>query len=345
VTQAVVAALLISPARAETQCLRQPLALHFENASDNRSELSGVALAGGKLIAVSNEGLGDHERSFVAQVFEGNPETGYSHSHDEVIHEPDGDCKEADFEALAQDGETLFAIGSHSYDRKKQNENKPHEENFRRLTAAGISACKARDKLRKFRLTGGENVETLQKTSLRGMIDAHPVLQRFADIPDKENGVDIEGLAVFAGSLYVGFRGPVLRENYVPVLRLPTDLDQIAPTDRGDDVLFVNLGGRGIRDLAPGPSDKNALYVLAGPNGDEKQSFAVFRWDGKDQLGGDGHKPGSPELLCEIELPKDNPKGYKPEGLAYLDTRGGEMRFVLVYDGKAPLKAELLTLK
>jgi hypothetical protein len=246
---------------------------------------------------------------------------------------------------LAQDRDTLFVIGSHAQNRKKQDKDTPREENFRRLTADGVDDdCKARDKLRKFRLTGGDKVETLQKASLRDLIDVHPVLKRFAKVPNKENGVDIEGLAVFDGSLYVGFRGPVLRENYVPVLRLPTDIDQIEPDEDGNDAVFVNLGGRGIRDLAPGPDDDKALYIVAGPNGDEKQSFAVYRWDGKDQLGGGGQSPGSPDLLCEIKLPKENPKGYKPEGMAYLDTQVGTKRFVLVYDGKAPLMAELLAI-
>ncbi|WP_195930472.1 DUF3616 domain-containing protein [Hyphomicrobium album] len=316
--------------------------------SDEQAELSGVVLLDGgrKLIAVSNEGLGPDGRAYMAQVFEGDPKDGYTHSHNERIYEPDG-CKEADFEALAQDDDTLFVIGSHSQNRKKQNKNETRAENFRRLSADGIDEdCKSRDKLRKFRLTDGEKVETLQKTSLRDLVDHHPVLKRFATLPNKENGIDIEGLAVFDGALFVGFRGPVLRENYVPVLRLPTDLDRIEPDGESDGALFVNLGGRGIRDLAPGPLEEKALYILAGPNGDEKQNFAIYRWDGRDQLGGNGHEPDIRQPLCEIDLTdEDKRTKHKPEGLAYLDRTPSALRFVLVHDGEVELKAEIITIR
>ena len=46
-----------------------------------------------------------------------------------------------------------------------------------------------------FELGTGDQVQ-VRRTSLRAVIAGHPVLAPFAAIPNKENGVDIEGLAV-----------------------------------------------------------------------------------------------------------------------------------------------------
>lgn len=315
-----------------------PVPLSMTDPSDARAELSGVVLLGRQLVTISNEGLDEDKREHKVQVFEGDPAQGYRHSHDELLLDPPGSCEEADFEALARDGDTLFAIASHSLDRSKQRPDSSYEKNRRRLTRDGIKFCEARDALLKFHLSGGEEVETLQQTSLREIIDRHPVLEPFKELPNKENGIDIEGLAAKDGMLYVGFRGPVLRQNFVPILRIPQDLEQDSLED--SEILYVDLGGRGVRDIAPGPNGKG-FVILAGPNGDERQSFAIYFWDGKDQVGGKDHAASKPDLRCDLGPFGDS----KPEGLAFLDTTGEGQRFLLVYDGKAPLKAELRTVK
>src|SRR5262245_60839271 len=75
-----------------------------------------------------------------------------------------------------------------------------------------------------------------------------------------------------------GFRGPVLRENYTPVLRFTFAVPVIE-----SDLLYVNLGGRGIRDLTRA---RGGLLVLAGPVGDGPGSYQLYFWDGKDCLPG-----------------------------------------------------------
>jgi hypothetical protein len=342
-TVATLAFLAVSPvsgAPSINQCKLSTLKLEAPDNSDDRAELSGIVSRPGLLIAISNEALdGVHK----VQVFEGSPTAGYRLARDERLAEPDG-CEEADFEALAQDGEILYAIGSHSFDRKKQDKSISHKKNRRRLSDDNIKMCEARNKLLKFRLTGGQSVEAIQEGSLRPLVEKDPILGPFSHIPNKENGVDIEGMTFFAGSLLVGFRGPVLRENYVPVMRLSPDLTQI-PANKAD-IIFLNLGGRGIRDLAPGPEEADGLYVLAGPNGDEGQNFAIYHWDGKDQVGGDGEEPDLRKPICLIDLDaQDQQQKSKPEGIAYLDTQGDQRRFVLLYDGDAPLRAKILSVK
>jgi len=69
-----------------------------------------------------------------------------------------------------------------------------------------------------------------------------------ADVDKKDGGeLDIEGIAVDDGWLYVGFRGPVFRDNYVPVLKLKFDQHE-----KSAKLLFVKLDGGGIRDMVPG---------------------------------------------------------------------------------------------
>jgi hypothetical protein len=191
----------------------------------------------------------------------------------------------------------------------------------------------------RFRLGGHGEVKEARRASLRDLLRGHPVFERFAGVPSKENGVDVEGLAAREGWLFVGFRGPVLRQNYVPVLRIRQDLTQDLLSKA--EVLFVDLGGRGVRGMTLGPG---GVFILAGPNGDEEQTFGIYFWDGHDQIGGVDRPRSRAKLRCNLGTHGAN-GSPKPEGIAYLDTKRAGMRFLLVYDGPAPLKAELRTLK
>jgi hypothetical protein len=62
-----------------------------------------------------------------------------------------------------------------------------------------------------------------------------PHLAPFVDVPGKDNGLDIEGLAVHGMRAFVGLRGPVLRE-WCCILELRLDADehgalQLVPLD------------------------------------------------------------------------------------------------------------------
>lgn len=326
-----------------------PVALAFDPSdkrasSDDRAELSGVVLKDDFLITLSNEALDEkEERQYSVQVFKGAPGSGYRFDRDVLLFEaPKGACKQADFEGLARKGDVYFAITSHSAERRKQDGDNDYDTNRRNLTRKGIAACDSRHQLIKFRIGDGPVVEQPETASLQDFLAGHPVLGPFAGIPSKENGVDIEGLAALGDDLYVGFRGPVLRQNYVPVLKLSQDITR--QSVEKSEILFVDLGGRGIRDIAPGPEGKG-LVILAGPNGDEKQSFAIYFWDGQDQVKGKGGKASKPDPRCDLGFQGTDRQKSKPEGIAYVDTTAEGMRFLLVYDGKAPLKAELRPLK
>lgn len=319
-----------------------PVALKIDPSKEtnDRAELSGVVIKDDLLLTLSNEALDEPEhRQYGVQIFRGTPAAGYHFVRDVTIYEaPRGTCNEADFEGLTRKGDAYFAVGSHSLDRAKQDKDNDRATNFRNLTRAGISACQSRDQLLKFRIGPGPNVDALERISLRELIAGDEVVAPFATVPNKENGVDIEGLAAMNDDLYVGFRGPVLRQNYVPILRISQTLTASALTS--SEILFVDLGGRGVRDLAPAD---NSILILAGPNGDEHQTFAIYLWDGLSDLGGDGRKGKEPELLCDLGLNGYDDRKSKPEGIALLDGTPDNLRILLVYDGKAPLRAEMRT--
>ena len=130
----------------------------------------------------------------------------------------------------------------------------------------------------RFTLDGGGNASPVEATSLGPILDADKVLGLFRDIPSKENGVDIEGIAVDGDDLYAGFRGPVLRGNFTPVLRF-----RFANPSTATELLFVDLGSLAIRDLT---KVRGGFLILAGPVGDGPGGFHLFFWDGRDCLPG-----------------------------------------------------------
>lgn len=112
--------------------------------------------------------------------------------------------------------------------------------------------------------------------------DAH--LGRFlrASAPAKENGFDIEGLAVAGDRLFLGLRGPVLRGwamllEIRPVSAAAGQLD-LAPV-AGDGRLyrkhFLGLDGLGVRDLMVHGLD---LLLLVGPTMDLDGPVYLYRW-------------------------------------------------------------------
>jgi hypothetical protein len=163
------------------------------------------------------------------------------------------------------------------------------------------------------------------------VLESDEVLGPFFDMPGKENGVDIEGVAVQGGRLYIGFRGPVLRGNFVPVVTLEFD-------DPEDYALkFVQLGGRGIRDLV---AVENGFLVLAGPVGDGDGSYRLYFWNGQDCVPGDQKSTGEITNLGDLATQP----GKKPEGITVMSESPAEWRLLVVSDGD-PLASEWIVPK
>jgi hypothetical protein len=161
--------------------------------------------------------------------------------------------------------------------------------------------------------------------TLRGIIQKDKVLKTLSRIPSKENGIDIEGIAVVDDWIYVGFRGPVFRSNYVPVLKLRFD-----DPENTASLLWVNFGGGGIRDMA---KVDDGFLIISGPVGDGPGVYAVHHWDGRDMI--PGKKREQAEIGKVIKLGEiDSPDGGKAEGILVMEATGSSSyEFMIIFDG------------
>jgi hypothetical protein len=92
--------------------------------------------------------------------------------------------------------------------------------------------------------------------------------------PEDPGGLNIEALAAWGG-LLIGFRNPVFSRGAlaVPLLN-PREVVFGDASPRFGAPLFADLGGRGIRALAPAG---DGLFVVAGaPDG--RRAFALYHW-------------------------------------------------------------------
>lgn len=221
--------------------------------------------------------------------------------------------QEIDVEGLDFEGGYLWLVGSHSVKRKnvtvKKDRDDPDEKNIdklRKVEAEGNRYLLARVPLVRDEKSG-ESVpapaspdgslaaaqlpctptdNALTRAVLEadegGKPDLH--LSPWLALPGKDNGFDVEGLAVSGGRVFLGLRGPVLR-GWAVVLELHVEddgaselgLKRIGPKGRAYRKHFLNLGGLGVRDLCVDGQD---ILVLAGPTMTHDGPVRVFRWRG-----------------------------------------------------------------
>jgi hypothetical protein len=100
-------------------------------------------------------------------------------------------------------------------------------------------------------------------------------------IPSKENGFDIEGLAVYKNKIFLGLRGPVLQQ-WAIILEIEVEetepgtlnLKEIGKDGQLYKKHFVDLKGLGIRELCFQGKD---LLILAGPTMSIEGAMRVYR--------------------------------------------------------------------
>jgi hypothetical protein len=172
---------------------------------------------------------------------------------------------------------------------------------------------------------GGELLESGQTLpfagtgSLRNLLSGDDYLASFAPLPSKENGLDIEGMAVIDGRAFFGLRGPLI-DGHAVVVEVAVAAG-LSLDNRAYHLHFLDLGGLGIRDLAR--IADNDLLVLAGPVGRESGPYHVSQW--------------TPQRTVKIQSPgplilDDWTEGdEKPEGMCCLE-RDGTAGLLIVYD-------------
>jgi Protein of unknown function (DUF3616) len=243
---------------------------------------------------------------------------------------------EVDIEGLARAADhTYYVVGSHSRRRKAvdlfgaESWERKYDKNRERMLAEEIDSEEGRTRLYRFTFDPASGSDDwppadLADIRLRDVFGQHPVLSAFVELPSKENGIDIEGIAVDGDSIYLGFRGPVLRNGFVPVLRLRFD------EQHDNEILYVNLHGRGIRDLV---KVQDGFLIAAGPVGDSPLSYQLYYWNGADTLPGArqvGDPPrGATTLLGRIPTSA----GGEAEGIALLGELADHYEVLIAYDG------------
>jgi len=240
--------------------------------------------------------------------------------------EPDGiirlekEADEVDIEGIARGDKYFYVIGSHSRKRLKVkndlDDDETVQDNLNRLSRTAIEP--SREQLIRLKLKDDgtfdkNDKKSLKSMSLRDFILNHPVLGPFQVIASKENGIDIEGIAADGDDkLYIGFRGPRLRDNYIPVMVLQPKMGKeenfkkkFSEKDVAQEVRYVNLDGLGIRGMA---TVEMGFLILGGPVGDEPLPYHVFFWDGENMVPGKNRckaKQSHIKTLCKIPVPKN----------------------------------------
>jgi hypothetical protein len=264
------------------------------------------------------------------------------------------DLEEADVEGLAYDGSYLWLVGSHSLKRKKPKLKDGAEKAHKQL--AQVSSDGNRYLLARIPIVEDAGSYALAKEATQdGTLrhaaqlagdaqgndltealrkDAH--LAPFLAIPGKDNGFDIEGLAVLGERVFLGLRGPVLR-GWAVILEIELEADdqpsmlrlkKVGPKGRPYLKHFLQLDGLGIRDLcAQGPD----LLILAGPSVDLDGPVTVFRWKDAANRSGEQIVPAG-ELDRVLDVPYGRRSDHA-EGMTLFSPDGDtELSVLVVYD-------------
>lgn len=272
------------------------------------------------------------------------------------------DLEEADIEGLAYEDGYLWLVGSHSLKRKNPDLNKGSKGARKQL--AKISREGNRYLLARIPVVEGEGTylpvtEDRRKgkkataAQLRGNEKTNDLIEALKDdehlgaflaIPGKDNGFDIEGLAIAGTRLFLGLRGPVLR-GWAVVLEVELadgaehgtlQLKAIGPNGRCYRKHFLHLGGLGIRDLCRQGGD---LLILAGPTMDIDGPVAIFRWPD-----GTGQAEEAMVPTAGLERVLDVPYGQgvdHAEGMTLFSLHGDQASsFLVVYDSASTARQE-----
>ncbi len=262
---------------------------------------------------------------------------------------------EADLEGLAYADGALWLVGSHSLKRKKPQPNEGSEKAGQQLAkvshdgnryllacipvveTGGTWSLTRQDGQRSAALLTGDDHGNDLTQALRK--DEH--LAPFLAIPGKDNGFDIEGLALAEGRVFLGLRGPVLR-GWALILELEPVADAdcpeilhltpIAPDRRPYLKHFLQLGGLGVRDLCRQGDD---LFILAGPTMELDGPVRLLRWRGGAKRHKSAEMVAAEALQPLLDIPYGQGKDHA-EGMTLFTLDGGKTQSLLVvYDTAA----------
>ncbi|MGP1383952.1 MAG: DUF3616 domain-containing protein [Thainema sp.] len=322
---------------------------------DLLNELSAAAFTPDGSLWVGSDEFRTLERLFpIEPCIYGNHETVHLKDYIDLFNLED----EIDIEGMDYSEPYLWVVGSHSTKRGKP-KGKDVEKDIKALSKIKTDAN--RFMLMRLPFVDGKLYKAYDrpnskhdaiaagalKTSDQGNVlmdalceDAHLGSIVSSQLPSKDNGLDIEGLAVSCDRIYLGLRGPVLR-GWAIILELEVEADEsgtmtlkpIGPKKQPYRKHFFNLGGLGIRELCFHNDD---LLILAGPTMDLSGAMQLYRW----------HNP----LNCDTETVTDQDSKYlelvftlpfnlgqdNAEGLALCSCLEQPDGLLVVYDSPDP---------
>jgi hypothetical protein len=289
----------------------------------------------------------------------------------DFIDDFDEEEGEVDIEGLSYSEGYLWMIGSHSSKRKKV-KIKPDKYTIGKKELKEIEREKNRYLLA--RIPINEQGELAYQSPQRAWLSRHgssnaltqalakdeylDLAQIIADeedspplgkevylyLPSKENGLDIEGLAVDGNKILVGLRGPVLR-GIALLLALEVEdgsshelyLKTMGNEGRVYKRHFLDLDGLGIRELC-WQEQGSCLLILAGPTMDLDGALQLFRLH--DPLALEDNSLSSQQNR-QLEYLGTIPHGYKCDRAEGLCLYNDSKSILVVYDSP---KSERLVL-
>jgi hypothetical protein len=327
---------------------------HVQAGAPLPHDISAIAVAGRTLFAACDE------TAAVERLV--RTSDGDYHQQDRIVlgdhfDLPDGPDGEMDIEGLAIERDFLWITGSHSLKRDKPDlatddnakaldELEEIDRDANRYFLGRLPLVTDRGGVHRAAGGGersGKDGAACLKMSRKGRNALTKVLHRdrhlapSVSMPCKENGFDIEGVAVKNGRVFLGLRGPVLSGWAVVVeLKLKPSkpgrlkLRQCGRKGRRYRKHFLPLHGLGIRDLR---FDGDDLLVLAGPTMNHDGTGALFRWrrpigDGGDMV----HAPQQVERVMELPYARGVDQA---EGVAFIHVND-RRRLLIVHDSPAP---------
>ncbi|QQA41162.1 DUF3616 domain-containing protein [Pelagovum pacificum] len=308
-----------------------------------QKDLSTVTRHGDSLFFSCDETAG------VDRLTKSGKDTWGNHEHfnlGEMVDLPAGPKGEMDIEGLSVNGDWLWVCGSHGLKRDKPKlDRKGPKKALKRLSR--IDGDENRYFIGRFPLKKTKSgmepcVEDGDRKALHVRLAKQPSklkhwlrkddhIAAFLDLPCKENGFDIEGLAVKGNRLWLGLRGPVLRGHALIIELEMKEKNGFLKAKKIDGRAryrkhFMELEGQGIRDLT---IDGQDLLILTGPTMDGDGASDLFRWKGGLAATRSAVHP-APEKVCS--LPYRGALDH-PEGITAWSGKG---RWLVVYDSPAP---------
>ena len=338
--------------------------LEFASGAEAHANLSGAAFSDNWLWVVGDETSQVERLRRLEPVARESFRFGEARSFalSGLLDLPGAADEEADLEGMAVADGFLWVVGSHGLKRKNVKPGSDPAGSARRLAKLALDgnrrllAClpiepaadgapelvaAAKDGRCALRLKGDA-----ESNELTDLLANDPHFGRFMAIPGKDNGFDIEGLAVNGKRLLLGLRGPVLR-GWSALLEIAVETRRgflrLAPLDDAGTLLrkhFLPLDGLGVRDLHFCGDD---LFILAGPTMALDGAIRIYRWAGARPFLADNREPERFDAVPIEMVTLPHGQGTnRAEAICKLPQAlsGNEPQWLVLYDAPGPDRKE-----